>query len=366
MEEKPYPSSDPELAPEPSKPAEEKKPAGLLRLWFRKHLHLLLFITTLITTLYLGALSVVDFYVLEHGGLPAAVTGFFSIIFYPPFFFPTLGYAAALLGFLTAHEMGHYFYCRRYGLSASLPYYLPNPLLFGTFGAVIRIRSTIRNKRMLFDIGAAGPLTGFLVALPILLIGMAASATVPAESIAGDESFWVLGEPLIQKAIISLLFPGSDGVSIVMSPLAMVGWFGLLVTAINLLPVSQLDGGHILYAVFGKRHTVISFIVVALMVAIGLTTQYYGWLFWALLIAVLGLKHPPISDETEKLGLPRLLIALIALMVLALSFVPVPFEVPELFEGTSSARERVMDPPAAAEKHPLTLADLAPISEEPA
>lgn len=327
---------------------ERRKPKaipGAFGRWLRRRIHLILFFTTLSTTLFIGAFTVADFYIFEHGGLPAGLNDPLSIILYPQFFFPTLAYAAALLGFLSAHEMGHYIVCRKHGLDASLPYYLPNPLFFGTFGAVIRIRSPIRNKKILFDIGVAGPLSGFAVALPVLLIGTAISITVPSGTVTSSESFWILGEPLVQKGVNIFLFAGRQNIDVVMSPLALVGWFGLLVTALNLLPVSQLDGGHIIYAVFGKRHHFISLAVVTLMVLVAIITQYYGWLFWAILVAVLGLRHPALPDESKKLDVPRLVLAFLAMLIFIGCFVPVPIEVPELFDDDWSSQGKAIDPP---------------------
>ena len=321
---------------------------GALRRWLKRHIHLLLFTATLVSTLFVGAYSVVDFYLFQHGGFPVHLRNPVNAILFPAFLFPTLAYTAAMLGFLTAHEMGHYFLCRRNGLDASLPYYLPNPLIFGTFGAVIRIRSQIRNKRALFDVGAAGPLTGIAVALPVLVIGTAMSATVPPESVAGSDAFWTLGQPLFQQGVNAVFFNSESDISVIMSPLAMVGWFGLLVTALNLLPVSQLDGGHILYAVFGKRHHIISMLVVVIMIATGLITRYFGWLFWALLVALLGLRHPPLAEEDVKLDKPRLVLAVVTLLVFIGSFNPVPIEVPELFEEDWSLHQQAVDPPAVA------------------
>jgi len=332
-------------APQAAPPAERPKPPGLLRRLWRRWSHLLLFILTLTTTLFIGFNSVLYFYLWEHGALPEAIDDPLSILLYPPLLFQTLAYAAALLGFLAAHEMGHYFMCRRYRLDASLPYFLPNPLIFGTFGAVIRIRSPIRSKRALFDIGVAGPLAGFAVALPILIVGLATALVVPAESLPGDGSFLVLGEPLILKLLNECLYAGSGNIEIIMSPLAMVGWFACLVTAINLVPVSQLDGGHILYAVFGRWHQFVSTAAVVAMIVVALVTQYYGWLFWALLVALLGLRHPPLADESEKLDRPRLILAAVVALIFVGCFIPVPIELPEVFEGGASEEAPMVDPP---------------------
>ena len=346
----PVPTGTPQepLKPEPAPPPPPKPPGPLRRLW-RRWGRITLFNLTVLSTLFAGFYSVISFYPLEHGSFPASVDGLLGAMLYPPVLFSTLGYAVAILGFLTAHEMGHYLFCRRYGLDATLPYYLPNPIIFGTFGAVIRIRSPIRNKRQLFDISIAGPLSGFAVALPVYIVGLAMSVRLPPGE--GLADGLIMGDPLLHHIISFFIFPGIGANDvIVLSPMAMVGWFGCLVTAINLLPVSQLDGGHILYSVFGKRHTLVSLLVVAVMVTIALTTQYWGWLLWALLVTLIGLRHPPLVDESVSIGTGRRLLAAVVLLVFILCFMPVPMEVPELFEdeggsGGDVSAPQIIDPP---------------------
>jgi Zn-dependent protease len=327
------------------------KPPGPLRLWWRRWGRQTLLYLTLVTTLYIGYSEVLSFYLFKHGGLPTSLSGPFDVLLYPPVLFWTLAYSAALLGFLTVHEMGHYLFCRRFGLNATLPYYLPNPIIFGTWGAVIRIKSPIHDKRQLFDIGVAGPLAGFAVAVPIYFLGLATSVKMPPGTSISEGLFF--GEPLIQKLMNIILFPGlGENDTIVVSPLALVGWFGCLVTAINLLPVSQLDGGHILYAVFGKRHQYVSLMVVAGMVTVAVVTGYYGWFLWAFLVTVLGLRHPPMADESIRLDGGRRLLALVALLVFVVTFTPVPVEVPTIFEdtGTSEHDSGFIDSPGGIQR----------------
>ena len=327
-----------------AKPA--PKPPGFLRLWWRRRGRQTLFYLTILTTLFVGYNEVISFHVFKYGGLPAQLTSPFEVLLYPPILFWTLAYAAAILGFLTAHEMGHYLFCRLHGLEATLPYYLPNPIIFGTFGAVIRIKSPIRNKRQLFDIGAAGPLSGFAVAVPVYLLGLATSIRLPPGTEIGGGIFF--GEPLVQKLLSLFIFPGiGEHEIVVVSPLALVGGFGCLVTAINLLPVSQRDGGHVLYAVFGRKHEYVSLVVVIGMIAVALVTAYYGWLLWALLVTLLGLRHPAPANESVKLDFKRRVLAAVVLLVFIGSFTPVPVEVPELFEeGVEGAGMKFIDPPA--------------------
>ena len=312
------------------------KPKGPLRSFWLKYKHLILLILTAMTTYYMGMLEVSGFHNIKNNLEPVDFMQIITLQLPLEQHFGALIYTLALLGFLGAHEMGHYLTCRYYGIKATLPYFLPNPLIFGSFGAVIRIKSPIRNKKTLFDVGIAGPLAGFAVAVPILFIGMMQSYVIPTHPggmPAGSESdFITLGEPLIQNLINQVLFSGSGDKAIFLSPLAWVGWFACLVTAINLLPVSQLDGGHIFYAVFGRKHYFVSIAVVGAMILVALFMGYYGWLVWALLIVIFfRLKHPPVADEEQPLDLKRKLLALVALAVLILCFVPVPINMDSVF-----------------------------------
>lgn len=312
-----------------------KKPEGRLRIFWNRYKHLILLILTFMTTYFMGMVEVTSFDSLVNGVEQAQLTQLLTLQITPQQHFAALVYTLALLGFLGAHEMGHYFMCRHYGIKATLPYFLPNPLIFGSFGAVIRIKSPIRNKKMLFDVGIAGPLAGFAIAVPLLFIGMMQSHILIPSGVAaagGEENFITLGEPLIQNIINKIIYTDPGSKAIFLSPLAWVGWFACLVTAINLLPVSQLDGGHIFYAVFGKKHYFVSIAVVVAMVLVALFMGYFGWLVWALMIVVLfRLKHPPLLDEEVPLGLKRKLLALVALAVLILCFVPVPINMEGLF-----------------------------------
>jgi membrane-associated protease RseP (regulator of RpoE activity) len=312
------------------------KPKGPMRRFWSKHKHLILLMLTAMTTYYMGMVEVSGFHAVKENIEPVELVNILTLQIPLEHHFGALIYTFALLGFLGAHEMGHYLMCRFYGIRATLPYFLPNPLIFGSFGAVIRIKSPIRNKKTLFDVGIAGPLAGFVVAVPILFIGMMQSHILVISEVAppaGAESgFITLGEPLIQNLINQIIYVGSGDKAIFLSPLAWVGWFACLVTAINLLPVSQLDGGHIFYAVFGRKHYFVSVAVVGAMVLLALFMGYYGWLVWALLIVIFfKLKHPPVVDEDLPLDLKRKLLALVALAILILCFVPVPINMDSVF-----------------------------------
>jgi membrane-associated protease RseP (regulator of RpoE activity) len=230
-------------------------------------------------------------------------------------------YAVVLMLILSAHEMGHYLTCRRYGISATLPFFIPAPTLIGTMGAFIKIRDPITRKRQLFDIGAAGPLAGFVLAVPALAVGLAFSKVVPA--LPRGEAI-VFGEPLIVKLIGWLALRGAGpGFDVVLHPVAFAGWVGMLVTALNLFPMGQLDGGHVAYAVFGRRSRRLAQIFVAFFAVMG-ALFWLGWWVWALLILVLGLKHPPVWDEPYPLDRGRTIVAAVLVLIFVLCFIPAP------------------------------------------
>jgi membrane-associated protease RseP (regulator of RpoE activity) len=244
-----------------------------------------------------------------------------------------LWYGGPILLILGAHEFGHYFACRYYGVDASLPYFLPMPLLLtGTLGAVIRIRQPLPGKRALFDIGIAGPIAGFVVAVPLLFLGMWLSNVVqmPADF---SGTVFELGEPLLFKAVAWLHFGSvADGYTINMHPMVFAAWFGLLATALNLFPIGQLDGGHISYAVLGHRSTAVTIGMVACLM--GLTLWSRSWIVWTVLtVAMLfafGPRHPRVWDEDVPLDRARLWLALFAVIMFALCFTPAPIELKDL------------------------------------
>jgi len=241
-----------------------------------------------------------------------------------------LAFSCAAMTILFAHEMGHYVACRRYGLACTFPYFLPVPLNFGTFGAFIKIKQPIRTKRELFDVGVAGPLAGFVVLIPFLLYGVAHSQWVPLPH-AGPQPTGAVLAPgrCLAILLVSRLFHGPlrDGMYLNLHPTALGAWLGLLATSINLLPLGQLDGGHILYAATGKLQRRL-----ALPLWLGLALLgwlWTGWLLWTLIVLVIGLYHPPVWDEREPLDRKRQAIAVLALVIFILSFMPVPLaEIP--------------------------------------
>ena len=240
-----------------------------------------------------------------------------------------LAFSIPVLTILLCHELGHYLLCRRYGVHATLPYFVPAPVGLGTLGAFIRIRSPIRNKRELFDIGIAGPIAGFAALLPFLVYGIARSRPTPI-AIATTDAEWggtILLQPgnSVAMSLVTRLIHGELPPDTVLDlhPFALAAWVGLLATALNLLPLGQLDGGHILYAVFGAHQRKL---VLPLWLALTAAGVFWwrGWLLWALLVLLIGLRHPPLWDEGEPLGPGRRALSLVALLLLALCFMPVP------------------------------------------
>jgi len=287
------------------------------RVW----VHVLLLVLTFVTTTVMGTAHYASF-LSAFGMRPVHFTS--GMLWYG------LPYSLTILGILGAHEMGHYLACRYYRIDATLPFFIPTPplpfLLTGTFGAVIRIRQPILQKAALFDIGIAGPIAGFVVAVPALFLGMWYSNVMPVPPHMVGLS---LGEPLLFKAASHLIWgtpPAPFEVN--MHPVAFAAWFGLLATAFNLFPIAQLDGGHIAYAVFGKRATRITF--AGLASAIALTTYSSSWAVWTALIMVMlyiaGPRHPPVLDEDVPLDPARRWLAFAALVMFVLCFTPAPIE----------------------------------------
>ena len=238
-------------------------------------------------------------------------------------------YSATILAILGCHELGHYVACRYYDVDASLPFFLPVPItLTGTLGAFIRIREPIPYKRWLFDIGIAGPIAGFVVAVPALVVGIALSTVAPMQG----QSGLFLGEPLLLKAVAWMVF-GSlpDTQTLVLHPVAFAAWFGLPATALNLFPVGQLDGGHISYAVLGRRSTYVT--IAMIFVAIFLSYQSASWIVWTVVVTgmlfAFGVRHPPVVDEDVPLDTTRKVLAVVAAIIFALCFTPAPIQ--ELF-----------------------------------
>lgn len=242
------------------------------------------------------------------------------------FFWHGVEYAAAILGILGAHEMGHYLACRRYDVDATLPFFLPFPSLSGTLGAVIKIREAFPGRKALFDIAVAGPIGGFVVLVPVLFLGMSLSNVQPVPP---DMHGFTLGEPLLFRLATWLKFGHiPDGSSVNIHPVVFAAWFGMLATAWNLLPFGQLDGGHLTYATLGDRSRFFSIATVA--GAIVMCFISLSWLVMTVMMVVmmvfLGSRHPRVLDEHEPLGPARVGLALFALFMLIICFTPVPID----------------------------------------
>lgn len=256
--------------------------------------HIVLFVLTILSTFYVGGIS----------------------------------YGIAIMTILLAHEMGHFFMSRQYGIPSTLPFFIPFPFSpFGTFGAIIKMRGIVINKKALFDIGAAGPLCGFIVAVPCVLIGMKLSVIGTA-----NPNALRLGDPLLFKLLQWLFFELPPGQEIFLHPIGYAGWVGLFVTALNLMPVGQLDGGHIIYAVFGEKSRLAYGLSIAVLA--GLAVLYNpGWLVLIVLLLIFGMRHPRPFDEEMTLDRKRKVLAIVMLAIFILSFTPAPFPdlTPQLF-----------------------------------
>ena len=300
----------------------------------RRWLHALLFLATLLTTTLIGALHYVGFSTDFLDDAPIAlslVQGFW--------------YSVPILAILGAHEMGHYLMCRHYEVDASLPYFIPVPpnlLLTGTLGAFIRIREPIPTKLVLFDIGVAGPIAGFVVAVPLLFVGLSLSRIVmlPPDFVGLE-----LGEPLLfQLAAWLTLGTAPEGYSINLHPMGFAAWFGLLATMLNLFPFGQLDGGHISYAALGSRSTLVT--VGTVTCVIGLTFLSLSWFAWALMMIVmlftLGPRHPRTVDDHLPLDRTRRRVAAGAAVIFVLCFTAAPIDVSGLLpQEETGIREQV-------------------------
>jgi membrane-associated protease RseP (regulator of RpoE activity) len=297
------------------------------RIW----LHVLLFALTIASTTWAGT----DFWVsfLFSLGQPLPTTMSLSLVIHG------LAFSLTVLTILGCHELGHYFACRYYDVDASLPFFLPvpPPFLTGTLGAFIRIREPIPQKRMLFDIGIGGPIAGFVVAVPLLIAGIAMSTMSPMlkPSDLPDGAYtYTLGYPLLFKAVSAVLWGTAPaGFELNLHPIAVGAWFGLLATALNLFPVGQLDGGHVAYSVLGPRwSTYLTFVMIAIGIGLGFLAS--SWFVWTgLMVAMLfafGPRHPRVFDEDTPLDRTRMMLAVFAVVMFVLCFTLVPVTISEL------------------------------------
>ncbi|UCH63187.1 MAG: site-2 protease family protein [Fidelibacterota bacterium] len=270
--------------------------------------HVLLFLATVLTTLAAGA-----------------ILNGHNIFKEPWTIIQGWPFSLTLMAILGIHESGHYIFARRHRVDVSLPYFIPAPppIIIGTFGAFIKMRGPIPSRLALLEIGAAGPIAGFLVAVPALIYGLHLSTVVEIE--AGG---FFLGDSLLMKAATALMFPGLEaGEDILLHSVGFAGWIGLLVTMLNLLPMAQLDGGHIAYALLGDRQEWLGRAILVALIPMGIFLSP-NWLFWGFLILILmrTVKHPPVPDVNRPLTAYELIIGLVCLFVFILCFIPVPLK----------------------------------------
>lgn len=293
-------------------------------------IHVLLFIATIITTFTAGYAQGGDY-----------ISG--------------LSFSLALIFILGAHEMGHYFYGRKYGVLITPPYFIPAPPFIspiGTFGAFIKIKSQISSKKALFDIGVAGPIWGIIATIPVLIIGLKLSNIINVEEYSKSTGIFLGSSPIFSFFVKYIIGEIHEGYDVLLHPVAFAGWIGLLVTALNLIPFGQLDGGHLIYSVFSKRvHLVISNLAIITLMFLGFGTKpliylietlsidmgsyknliefegWSGWLLWAFLLIVMGTKHPPTVYEEASIGWERKLIVFITLLIFIGCFMPIPINI---------------------------------------
>jgi membrane-associated protease RseP (regulator of RpoE activity) len=282
-------------------------------------LHVLLLAATFVTTSVMGAAFANGFRTNRPVDIVEGLYAYGDLLHDPGILVTGLPFSVTLLLILLAHEMGHYLACTYYRVDATPPFFIPFPAPIGTFGAFIRIRAPMYSRRTLFDVAVAGPLAGFFFVLPALSIGLAYSKVIPGIAEQGD---LVFGVPLIQRILESIVFPGVPSRDIYLHPIARAAWVGVLATALNLLPIGQLDGGHILYSFAGKRAGLLSKLLVLLLIPIGLLYSY-TWLVWAAFLFFFGMRHPAIYDSTP-LGPLRTKLGWLALIIFILCFTVAP------------------------------------------
>jgi membrane-associated protease RseP (regulator of RpoE activity) len=284
----------------------------------RYWLYSLLFAITLLTATVVGTAMQADFDHNRPFDLERSLDTWFTVWRHPSILLTGLPFSLTLLAILLAHEFGHYTAAMFHRVDASLPYFLPSPFL-GTFGAFIRVRSPIYSKRALFDIGIAGPLAGFVFLAPALAIGLAFSKIIPG---IGHQGALRFGMPVLEWVLRHAIMPGTPTADIYLHPIARAAWIGMFMTALNLLPIGQLDGGHILYSFFPRAHKWVSRLLCILLLPLG--KFWAGWTLWGLALLWLGRRHPVVEDPTP-LSAGRRKLGRAALIVFAICICFVPF-----------------------------------------
>jgi len=288
-------------------------------------INILLFIITVFSTFFVGISLSINYLYTESLSQDTQIPVTVEMVMDPQVITLSLIYMVVLLGILLGHEFGHFLTCRYYGINATLPYFIPAPTLIGTLGAFIKIKSPITRKKQLFDIGVAGPLTGFILAVPALAYGLSLSKAVPPSFQEGEFVF-VFGEPLILKLLGALVLKDvPSDYSVFLHPVAFAGWVGILVTSFNLFPVGQLDGGHVSYALLGEKSRQFGKFILVVFAIMGFLF-WIGWFIWAFLLTFLGLKHPRIFDEEVPLSPRRKFLGYLMVLIFILSFIPAPIK----------------------------------------
>ncbi|HEX8948700.1 MAG TPA: site-2 protease family protein [Dissulfurispiraceae bacterium] len=277
------------------------------------YLHILLFAATFLSTLAAGAL--------QQG---------IDVFKSPAGLIEGLPFAGTLMTILLCHELSHYIASKKHHTKATLPYFIPAPSLIGTFGAFIKMKSPIITRRALVDIGASGPIAGFIVSVAASIIGLSMSRIIPMPN-AGETLS--LGDSLLfsflSRTVLGVTPAHYD---VLLHPVAFAGWIGLFVTSLNLIPIGQLDGGHIAYAILGERHRYLSMTLVSVLAVLGISSfmgdsGWEGWLVWAVLMLILGIKHPPVLTWEMPLDPKRRFIGVLSLVIFIITFIPAPFRI---------------------------------------
>ncbi len=267
---------------------------------------LILFLTTIVTTLFAGAL--------QQG---------IDLFKEPLRFWEGYPFSLSIMTILLGHEMGHYYASKIHKTKATLPYFIPAPSIIGTFGAFIKMKSPILTRKALIDIGATGPLVGFILSVIASVMGLKMSKVIP---MTGQEEFFTLGDSILFYLLVKLTIGDIPaGYDVLLHSVAFAGWIGLFVTSMNLIPIGQLDGGHIAYALFGRWHFYITRICL-LSIAVTGILYWNGWLVWGLLLLFLGIDHPPILFWESSLSKSRKIIGIVSFIIFILTFTPMPFK----------------------------------------
>jgi membrane-associated protease RseP (regulator of RpoE activity) len=271
------------------------------------YLHIGLFIITFLTTLAAGAL--------QRG---------VNIIENPARIIEGLPFAGTLMTILLCHELSHYITSRKHHTKATLPYFIPAPSIIGTFGAFIKMKSPIITRSALIDIGASGPIAGFIISVIACIVGLDMSEVVKVSPAGGALS---LGDSILFSLLAKIIIGVTpDTHDILLHPVAFAGWIGLFVTSLNLIPIGQLDGGHVAFAMLGERHKYLSVVLIATLGMLGFF-YWEGWALWAVLMLILGIKHPPVLYWETPLDPKRRVIGMLSFIIFVITFIPSPFKV---------------------------------------